>query len=178
MSQVYVACLASYNNGILHGEWIDATQDTNDIYEGIAKVLRTSPIPDAEEFAIHDYDDFGAINLGEYESIENVHAIAAALDEWPSAVVAHYHGEGVDAEDLDDHIRDRFIGTAEEELDEVSALASYILSEEDWYWDELPKQFETHMGAIAQSEARDRLLSGSTVALYAGRGTWHFLSND
>ncbi|WP_447531297.1 antirestriction protein ArdA, partial [Legionella pneumophila] len=24
--QIYVACLAAYNNGIVHGEWIDATQ--------------------------------------------------------------------------------------------------------------------------------------------------------
>ncbi|MEH6373674.1 antirestriction protein ArdA [Streptomyces sp. KLMMK] len=178
MSRIYVACLASYNNGILHGEWLDATQDPDDIYEGITQVLKSSPIKGAEEFAIHDYDDFGSIRLGEYESIENVHAIAAALDEWPSSVVAHYHAEGVDAEDLDDHIRDRFIGTAEEELDEVSALASYILTEEDWFWDELPERFRTHSSAIARSEARDRLLSGSTFAIYAGAGTWHFMSND
>ena len=25
--KIYVACLAAYNNGHLHGEWIDATQD-------------------------------------------------------------------------------------------------------------------------------------------------------
>jgi hypothetical protein len=24
--KIYVACLASYNNGILHGKWIDAVQ--------------------------------------------------------------------------------------------------------------------------------------------------------
>jgi len=33
--RVYVACLASYNNGILHGEWIDAT-DADEIREEIA----------------------------------------------------------------------------------------------------------------------------------------------
>lgn len=26
-NRIYVACLASYNNGVLHGKWIDATAD-------------------------------------------------------------------------------------------------------------------------------------------------------
>jgi len=30
--QIYVACLASYNNGFLHGQWIDATQSEEEIY--------------------------------------------------------------------------------------------------------------------------------------------------
>lgn len=45
-TRIYVACLASYNAGRLHGAWIDATQDADDIRREIAeKVLRTSPCP-------------------------------------------------------------------------------------------------------------------------------------
>ncbi len=51
--QIYVVCLAAYNNGILHGEWIDATQDVSTIYDEIHEMLAKSPIEDAEEFAIH-----------------------------------------------------------------------------------------------------------------------------
>lgn len=42
--RVYVACLASYNDGILHGAWVDAV-DADEIQEGIDRVLFTSPRP-------------------------------------------------------------------------------------------------------------------------------------
>ena len=53
---IYVACLASYNGGILQGAWIDLEQcqDTEDIQAGINWVLATSPEPGAEEWAMHD----------------------------------------------------------------------------------------------------------------------------
>jgi hypothetical protein len=33
--RIYVACLASYNNGILHGAWIDAWQDETAVWDEI-----------------------------------------------------------------------------------------------------------------------------------------------
>ncbi len=33
--QIYVACLAAYNNGTLHGIWCDATQGEDGIYSDI-----------------------------------------------------------------------------------------------------------------------------------------------
>ncbi len=42
--QIYIACLAAYNNGILHGEWIDATQDVSTIYNEIHEMLLTAPL--------------------------------------------------------------------------------------------------------------------------------------
>lgn len=47
MPRIYVACLASYNNGRLHGEWLDL-DDIDEVREGIAKVLRESPYPNVE----------------------------------------------------------------------------------------------------------------------------------
>lgn len=46
--RMYAACLASYNNGCLHGEWFDLEDysDKEELLEAIAeKVLRTSPHP-------------------------------------------------------------------------------------------------------------------------------------
>lgn len=43
--RIYVACLASYNNGTLHGAWIDCDQDADDIREEIADMLRKSTFP-------------------------------------------------------------------------------------------------------------------------------------
>ena len=53
---IYVACLAAYNNGKYHGDWIDLEQcqDEEDIQEGIDWVIATSPEPGAEEWAVHD----------------------------------------------------------------------------------------------------------------------------
>jgi antirestriction protein len=53
---IYVACLAAYNSGRLHGAWIDLEGDVDedDIQEAIAWILSTSPTPGAEEWAIHD----------------------------------------------------------------------------------------------------------------------------
>lgn len=52
--RIYVACPAAYNNGILHGCWIDADQDVDGIWSGINAMLKSSPIAGAEEYAIHD----------------------------------------------------------------------------------------------------------------------------
>jgi len=34
--RIYVACLSTYNNGFLHGEWIDATLEIDDIWATIS----------------------------------------------------------------------------------------------------------------------------------------------
>lgn len=79
--RIYVACLAAYNNGILHGSWIDATQGIDDINEDVQKMLKASPIEDAEEWAIHDYEGFGSYRLSEYEGFDSVCEIAEFLEE-------------------------------------------------------------------------------------------------
>ena len=43
--QIYVACLAAYNNGILHGRWIDAQQDAWAVYDDIRAMLDASVLP-------------------------------------------------------------------------------------------------------------------------------------
>ncbi|MFZ9560135.1 MAG: antirestriction protein ArdA [Vulcanococcus sp.] len=54
---IYVACLASYNNGTLYGAWIDLEDgiEYDELREAIADVISHSPTPGAEEYAIHDY---------------------------------------------------------------------------------------------------------------------------
>jgi Antirestriction protein (ArdA) len=46
-TRIYVACLAAYNAGYLHGEWIDVT-DTDSINEQVQAMLKASPIPNDE----------------------------------------------------------------------------------------------------------------------------------
>tara|TARA_R110000851_G_scaffold58590_2_gene135937 strand:- start:355 stop:921 length:567 start_codon:yes stop_codon:yes gene_type:complete len=78
--RIYVACLAAYNNGRLHGAWIDATEP-DEVMERVRAMLAASPEPDAEEWAIHDYEGFEGARLSEYASFETVCALAAFIGE-------------------------------------------------------------------------------------------------
>lgn len=43
--RIYAACLASYNNGVLHGAWIDVDgKDADDIQQEINLMLKASGI--------------------------------------------------------------------------------------------------------------------------------------
>ncbi len=79
--KIYVACLAAYNNGKLHGHWIDATQDIDALQDAVNQILASSPITNAEEWAIHDYEDFGGSYVHEYAGLEAVAAYAAFIAE-------------------------------------------------------------------------------------------------
>jgi len=78
--RIYVACLAAYNSSCLHGRWIDATTP-DEIWEQVRAMLADSPEPDAEEWAIHDYEGFEGANLFEYASFETVCELADFIEE-------------------------------------------------------------------------------------------------
>lgn len=107
--RIYVACLAAYNNGQLHGGWIDACQDADEIRWVIHDILKLSPVENAEEYAIHDYEGFEAISLSEYEDIDHVAALAAFIDEHGGlgAKLYEYYGDIKEAEDA---LSDRYNG--------------------------------------------------------------------
>lgn len=93
--KIYVACLAAYNNGLLHGRWIDADQDADAIRSEIADMLKASPIAGAKEYAIHDYEDFAGINIDEYTGVDQVVERAAFAVEHGTlgALLFEYYGE-------------------------------------------------------------------------------------
>ena len=51
------------------------------MWEGTRDMLAKSPIPDAEEWAIHDFEGFAAIRIREYDSFEHVAELAAFIAE-------------------------------------------------------------------------------------------------
>lgn len=109
--RIYVACLAAYNNGCLHGAWINANQEVESLYAEVKNMLSISPMPRAEEWAIHDYEGFGEGVLSEYTGLEKVAELAEFLaehgelgsetlshfcgdiDSARQALEEHYHGE-------------------------------------------------------------------------------------
>lgn len=116
--RIYVACLAAYNNGRLHGEWIDADQSADEIYEDVKRMLAASPEPGAEEWAIHDYEGFGSLRLSEWEDFDRVAAIAAGIAEHGEAFTAWLSYD--EDRDLDDAaFEDAYLG----EWDSLRAYA-------------------------------------------------------
>jgi antirestriction protein len=87
--RIYVASLSDYHAGRLHGTWIDAAQEPDEIATEVGAMLASSPTPEAEEYAIHDFEGFGPARLEEYETLESVSALARGIAEHGSAF-AHY----------------------------------------------------------------------------------------
>ncbi|MEM6411962.1 MAG: antirestriction protein ArdA [Pseudomonadota bacterium] len=97
--RLYVACLAAYNNGCLHGRWMDATTP-DEIMAQVRVMLADSPQPDAEEWAIHDYEGFEGANLSEYASFENACELADFIEEHGALggkVLKHFGSELAEA---------------------------------------------------------------------------------
>ncbi len=109
--RIYVASLSDYNAGRLHGAWIDADQEPDEIHTEIQRMLATSSEPIAEEWAIHDYEDFGPLRLAEYADINTVADVAAGIEEHGEAFAAWVAHIGLDDEDLRDRFADAYIGT-------------------------------------------------------------------
>lgn len=95
--RVYIASLADYNNGDLYGVWTDAFQGVEALKEVTAWMLHTSPVDDAEEYAIHDYEGFAGYRLHEYTSLDHVAHVAEAIAEKGDAMA-----EWLDYADSDD----------------------------------------------------------------------------
>lgn len=79
--RVWAGCLAAYNAGQLHGRWIDADQDAEEIMAEIQAMLAESPQPNAEEWGFFDYEGFGPLKLGQYTAVETVAKIAEGIEE-------------------------------------------------------------------------------------------------
>lgn len=98
--RIYVACLAAYNSGHLHGRWIDATQGVDHVWDETRAMLKASPMAEAEEHAIHDYEGFEGAPVEEYSSFETIVALAEFIEEHGTLggkVLEHFSGDLEDA---------------------------------------------------------------------------------
>lgn len=117
--RIYAASLADYNNGRLHGRWIDADQDADGIAADIAAMLAESPTPHAEEWAIHDYEGFGPVRIGEHVPVEQIATLAAGIDEHGPAFAAWVNNVG-DIDEAADNFEDAYQGDWYESLAEYA----------------------------------------------------------
>ena len=158
---LWVGCLAAYNAGTLHGEWMQISPDRAEMLEAISEILKASPEPHAEEWDIMDTDGVPA----EVRGLDAAAAYAAALDDLkhhpdPAGLLAAWM-EWRGADDLNaSHIEDAYLGQfgsvqeyAEQYADDCGLL------------DGLPEHLRPYFNFAAF--ARDLELSGD---VYEGAG--------
>jgi len=119
--QIYVACLSAYNNGYLHGEWIDAVQDADSILEDIQIMLEASPMNAqgevCEEWAIHDSKGFGKVSISESEDLETVSTLANFIYSNDEAGLVFLENCDYDIDSLEDEFSESFCGKYESKAD-------------------------------------------------------------
>ena len=165
--RIYVADLSAYNNGKLHGVWINATDDLDNIQEQINNMLRKSPEGFAEEYAIHDYEGFAGYSLGEYEGIQTAQNIACFIEEHPEIageLLSHFGG---DIEGAKQALEENYCGCHQ-------SLADYAeeLTEETT---QIPESLSFYIDY--EKMGRDMELSGDVYTIETGYQQVHIFWN-
>ena len=171
--RIYVTSLSDYNAGVLHGRWIDAARPVEELWADIEAMLAESHEPIAEEWAIHDYEYFGKVWLGEYEDLQTVSKIALGISEhgqafaaWASMLGSH------EMERLDD-FEEAYLGTwssveeyAEQLLGDLGAMTELekIVSE----------SLRPYVSIDIEGFARDLELGGDIMSVDDGDGVHIF----
>ena len=165
--RIYVACLAAYNDGYLHGAWIDADQDADDIRNEVSLMLAHSPIKGAEEYAIHDYEGFEGVTISEYAGIDTVARMGAFIAEHGAlgaSLLEHFSGDIEQAEStLEDCYHGQFASLADY-MEELTTGSTPIPEALRYYvdWDGM---------------ARDAEIGGDLFTIETAHGEVHVFSN-
>lgn len=171
--RIYVASLSDYNDGRLHGTWLDADADPDELADGIHAMLARSAMPGAEEWAIHDHEGFGPLHLGEYEDIASISQLGRGIAEH-GAAFAHWAaicGTG----DRDELARfdDVYLG----HWNSVEAYAEELLNDlgiEELLEREVPEHLQPYVTVDVDGFARDLEYSGDVTASDGDHGVYLF----
>ena len=155
--RIYVACLKSYNAGKLHGRWIDAT-DTEKIHEDIQEMLAETK---GEEWAIHDYENFGGLTISEYENIDGVVRICELIEEHGEAFAVFADHEGVKYATVD-RFEEAYCGQWDSEKDYAENLFDEL------YVHEVPNHIASYIDY--EAFARDLFMCGDYFSLRGESG--------
>ena len=171
--QIYVASLADYNAGVLHGAWIDATVDLEEISERVERMLATSPTtPRAEEYAIHDFEGFGAYRPDEHDAIEWIHHVAAGIAEHGPAFAAWAAQCKHDTERLG-QFTDAYLG----DYDTLTAYAEQLVDDlglQRTLDEHIPEGLQAYITIDTNALACDLELGGDISTVEHEHGVWIF----
>jgi antirestriction protein len=161
--RIYVADLAAYNAGELRGEWIELTRDTTveELQQTIHAMLERCSRGEyvAEEFAIHDYENFHGYELDEYENPETVVSVAAFIAE-RGELGAKLVSQSYDVDEAKGILEDQYAGAGESLTDWVSEFL-----EDSGQLAEIPERWRSYIDF--EQYARDLELGGDVFTIEA-----------
>lgn len=175
---IYVASLADYNNGKLHGTWVDMTLPLEDIDLAIRQMLERSPEIQAEgedygDWAIHDSEHFGVVTVHEHDDLDTLHELAEGIAEHGQAFSAWAEANEGDPERWP-LFTEAYLG----EFDSLTAYGEQLWEEMGWQQlvDEvLPPEVARYTTVDAEHLAQDLWLEGSIQLVQKpGGGCWIF----
>ena len=130
---IWVGSWADYNAGILHGRWIDAARDEDELAADVAALLADSPtarqtgLP-AEDWGIFDFEGFAPLKLSQQSSLAWVARVAQGIAEHGPAFAAYAANQGECYPEALDDFEDAYRGqydSAEAYADELVESCGY-----------------------------------------------------
>ena len=175
--RIWVGSLADYNNGVLHGAWIEAAREPGEIEADIRTMLAGSPWTartgePAEEWGIFDFDNFGACRIGQHEDLAWVSGVAKGIAAHGLAFAAW--ADVVEEPELLAGFDEAYLG----HYDSLHAYVEQLIN--DLGYDELldravPPSLRPYVKIDVAATARDLHLGGDLHALPATEGgVWIF----
>lgn len=165
--RIYVADLAEYNAGRLHGEWLTPT-DYADVEDLQAAVTALMAHPD-HEYAIHDSE---GVRIAEHTSLATIMHIARAVEEHGVEKVNAYLEEG----------RSSDLSTLASDISDAD-MGEYS-SKEAWAEEQIDSAYDLNklLGNLANyfdyaAYARDAQLGGDVTFVSLENGNVWVLSN-
>lgn len=159
--KVWVGCLASYNNGHLHGRCMNVV-DYDTLMENIQSMLKDSPMPDAEEWKIFD-TEYLPKNYDKYNLADLCKLGAWLAEDEDMADVKIEFMENFGYDDVDDArsgFEDRYMG-------EHGSLYDYAVQLfDECYLHDIPESVRNYIDYA--KFARDLQYSGDYVVLGNG----------
>ncbi len=170
--RIYVASLADYNDGRLYGQWIDAAQELDELEHAVVEMLKGSPTPGAEEYAIHDYENFGPLKINEYERLATVSRLALGILTHGPAFVHFASLAGTDDVTLN-NFEEAFFGhyeSVERYADQVLDDLGYVKEVDEI----VPEYLKPYVTFDVERFARDIELSGDIITSEGDGGVYIF----
>lgn len=175
--RIYVACLAAYNNGWLHGKWIDAAQGLEDVQAEIDSMLKASPVTKeygeiAEEWAIHDYEGFGAYKVEEWSGIAELCEIANLIENEENGElildILNHLDSGTSIEDAKEFLENNYRGHYQD-------LGYYACELTEECYDKIPQHLQYYIDW--DKMGRDMELNGEIFTVEDASGVHVFWNN-
>jgi antirestriction protein len=171
--KIWVGSLSDYNNGVLHGEWMDAAREPDEVHADIQRMLSASPTAAkygdvAEEWGIFDHEGFGAHTVHEYDSIDTVSRIARGIEEHGLAFAAWADMCGNDNDRLD-QFEEAYLGhypSAETWVEQLMDDLGHTRDVDD----AVPESLRPYVRIDIEGLARDMQLGGDVYTAAADDG--------